>query len=73
MRQNDMKTKISVGDKSYLENALEINEEMQALLAPLLKLAEEDIDTDVYLKLRAAHRLSMCQYRDLNALNNNFE
>ncbi|OKO98155.1 hypothetical protein [Xenorhabdus eapokensis] len=68
-----MKTKISVGDKSYLENALEINEEMQALLAPLLKLAEKDIDTDVYLKLRAAHRLSMCQYRDLNTLNNNFE
>ncbi|BET98132.1 hypothetical protein [Xenorhabdus taiwanensis] len=67
-----MKTKISVGDKSYLENALEINEEMQALLAPLLKLSEEDIDTDVYLKLRATHRLSMCQYRDLNALNNNF-
>ncbi|PHM45601.1 hypothetical protein [Xenorhabdus miraniensis] len=67
------KIKISVGDKSYLQNALEINEEIQALLGPLLKLIEEEADTDTHLKLRAVHRLSMCQYHDLNTLNNNFK
>ncbi|MDC9612339.1 hypothetical protein PSI19_00240 [Xenorhabdus khoisanae] len=67
------KTKISVGNKYYLKNALEINEEMQNLLSPLLNLIEKEMDTDTYLKLRTVHRLSMRLNTDLDTLNNNFE
>ncbi|OTA14047.1 hypothetical protein Xvie_04044 [Xenorhabdus vietnamensis] len=67
------KIKLSVGDKYHLESALEINAEMQALLIPLLTIVEKEVDPDTYVMLRAVKRLSMCQYHDLNELNNNFE
>ncbi|MBD1227702.1 hypothetical protein [Xenorhabdus griffiniae] len=57
-----------VGAKSYLQSALEINEEMQAVLLPLLKTVENEASDDTHAMLRAVRTLSMNQYRDINEL-----
>ncbi|MBD2784163.1 hypothetical protein ID858_14060 [Xenorhabdus sp. DI] len=67
-----MKT-ISVGDKHYLKNVTEINEEMQAILVPLLTAVENEADADTHAMLRAVYRLSTAQYKDLAELNSRFE
>ncbi|CDG20556.1 protein of unknown function [Xenorhabdus poinarii G6] len=59
-----MKVKIPTTDEFFLDDALEINEEIQAILVPLLT-AVEDIDEDVRVMLRAVQRLSRYQYRSL--------
>ncbi|PHM68143.1 hypothetical protein [Xenorhabdus kozodoii] len=64
------KNKLSIGGKFHLQNALEINEEMQTLLIPLLKKVESDVGIDAYSMLRTVLRLSICQNRDLDELNN---
>ncbi|MDC9596492.1 hypothetical protein [Xenorhabdus anantnagensis] len=67
------KNKLSVGGKSCLQNALEINEEMQTLLIPLLKKVENEVGVDTHSMLRTVLRLSICQNRDLDELNNDSE
>ncbi|WP_340619139.1 hypothetical protein, partial [Xenorhabdus entomophaga] len=57
-----------IGGKSYLRNALEVNEEIQAILIPLLKTVENEASTDTHAMLRAVRTLSMMQYRDINKL-----
>ncbi|MEX0447202.1 hypothetical protein [Xenorhabdus sp. SGI246] len=68
-----MKTKLSLGDKHHLRNALRINEEIQALLIPLLSAVENEASNDTYLMLRVVERLSVYQFGDLTELNENFE
>lgn len=67
------KIKLSSGDKTRLKDALEINEEMQALLIPLLIAVEKEASSDTRSMLRAVLRLLTCQYPELNELNNAFE
>ncbi|WFQ81311.1 hypothetical protein PXH59_09855 [Xenorhabdus sp. SF857] len=57
-----------IGAKSYLQSALELNEEMQAVLLPLLKVVENEASADTHAMLRAVRTLSMNQYRDINEL-----
>ncbi|WP_047685726.1 MULTISPECIES: hypothetical protein [Xenorhabdus] len=68
-----MKTKVPAGDKLRSQNALRINEEIQALLMPLLTAVENEASNDTYLMLRAVERLSVCQFDDLTELNESFE
>ncbi|MEQ1962061.1 hypothetical protein ABLB69_02570, partial [Xenorhabdus khoisanae] len=63
---NNMKRLI--GGKSYLQSILEINEEMQAILVPLLTAVENEADADTHATLRAVRRLSTNQYQDINEL-----
>jgi hypothetical protein len=57
-----------IGGKRYLKSILEVNEEMQSILGPLLKTIEEVADADTHVTLRAVHRLSMNQFHDINEL-----
>ncbi|PHM68320.1 hypothetical protein [Xenorhabdus kozodoii] len=57
-----------IGGKSYLQNILEVNEEMQAILVPLLTAVENEANSDTHVMLRAVRRLSMDQYEDINEL-----
>ncbi|PHM31324.1 hypothetical protein [Xenorhabdus innexi] len=66
-----MKTEMLVGDKEALKNVMELNEEMQAILLPLLTAVENEANSDTHAMLRAVYRLSMSQYKDLDTLNNN--
>ncbi|WP_167336748.1 hypothetical protein [Xenorhabdus khoisanae] len=59
---------ILIGGKSYLQSILEINEEMQAILVPLLTAVENEADADTHATLRAVRRLSTDQYQDINEL-----
>ncbi|WP_340622438.1 hypothetical protein [Xenorhabdus siamensis] len=68
-----MKIKLSIGDKHNLQNALRINEEIQALLMPLLPAVENEARNDTYLMLRAVERLSVYQFEALTELNESFE
>ncbi|WP_340608308.1 hypothetical protein [Xenorhabdus bharatensis] len=68
-----MKTKISAVDKIRLQNALEINAEMEVLLIRLLPELKKFIKDDSYFSLRTLKRLLTCQFEDLTELNNNFE
>ncbi|MEY0867423.1 hypothetical protein AB7203_08725 [Providencia alcalifaciens] len=53
-----MKTvKLKVGHLSTLEEVEHINEELQALLIPLLTAVENEADTDTHFLLRAVNRL----------------
>ncbi|MDE9589964.1 hypothetical protein [Xenorhabdus bovienii] len=67
------KIKLSIGDKTRLKDALKINEEMQALLIPLLITVEKEASSDTHAMLRAVSRLLTCQYPELNELNDTFE
>lgn len=57
-----MKTiKLNVGHLSTLEEVEHINEELQALLIPLLTAVENEAETDTHFMLRAVNRLVCAQ------------
>ncbi|PHM60531.1 hypothetical protein Xsto_03898 [Xenorhabdus stockiae] len=55
-----MKTKISAVDKIRLQNALDINAEMEVLLIRLLPELKKFIKDDSYFSLRTLKRLLTC-------------
>ncbi|MBQ0372101.1 MULTISPECIES: hypothetical protein [Providencia] len=66
-----MKTiKLKVGHLSTLEEVEHINEELQALLIPLLMAVENeaDTDTDTHFLLRAVNRLVHAQGKEITRL-----
>lgn len=64
-----MKTiKLNVGHLSTLEEAKHINEELQALLIPLLTAVENEADTDTHFLLRAVNRLAYAQEKEITRL-----
>ncbi|MBD2816023.1 hypothetical protein ID850_14935 [Xenorhabdus sp. Flor] len=67
------KIKLSFDNKISLQTSLKINEEIQALLMPLLAAVENEAEPDTYAMLRAVQRLSVCQFSELLELNNNIE
>ncbi|MFW0853522.1 hypothetical protein ACNYC7_15640 [Morganella morganii] len=54
--------------RQHLDDALKINEELQALLTPLLTVVENEADTDTYLLLRTVQRIIFDQLDDLTRL-----
>ncbi|EPF5871932.1 hypothetical protein Q4R55_12145 [Morganella morganii subsp. sibonii] len=54
--------------RQYIDDALKINEELQALLAPLLTAVENEADTDTHLMLRAVQRITLVQLDKLTRL-----
>lgn len=64
-----MKTiKLKVGHLSTLEEVEHINEELQALLIPLLTAVENEADTDTHFLLRAVNRLAHAQGKEITRL-----
>lgn len=64
-----MKTiKLKVGHLSTLEEVEHINEEIQALLIPLLTAVENEADTDTHFLLRAVNRLICIQGKEITRL-----
>ncbi|MCY0801756.1 hypothetical protein GKR56_17800 [Providencia alcalifaciens] len=64
-----MKTiKLKVGHLSTLEEVEHINEELQALLIPLLTAVENEADTDTHFLLRAVNRLVHAQGKEITRL-----
>lgn len=64
-----MKTiKLKVGHLSTLEEVEHINEELQALLIPLLTAVENKADTDTHFLLRAVNRLVHAQGKEITRL-----
>ncbi|MDI7243248.1 hypothetical protein QML58_07270 [Providencia rettgeri] len=64
-----MKTiKLKVGHLSALEEVEHINEELQALLIPLLTAVENEADTDTHFLLRAVNRLVHAQGKEITRL-----
>ncbi|MEY0888963.1 hypothetical protein AB7198_09010 [Providencia rettgeri] len=64
-----MKTiKLKVGHLSTLEEVEHINEELQALLIPLLTAVEKEADTDTHFLLRAVNRLVHAQGKEITRL-----
>ncbi|MDH0356276.1 hypothetical protein [Morganella sp. GD04133] len=57
-----------VGELSNFETAVEINEELQALLIPLLTAVENEAQTDTHLMLRTLQRLVFSQIKSLDGL-----
>ncbi|MCP9270433.1 hypothetical protein M5U04_20765 [Xenorhabdus sp. XENO-1] len=62
-----------MSDKLYLQNALELNEEILALVIPLLTTVKNKIDPSTHAMLRTVRRLSTTQNYELTKLSNNFE
>ncbi|CDH07973.1 conserved hypothetical protein [Xenorhabdus bovienii str. oregonense] len=62
-----------MSNKSYLQNALELNEEILALVIPLLTTVENKVDPNTHAMLRTVRRLSTTQNYELTKLSNNFE
>lgn len=54
--------------RQYIDESLEINEELQALLTPLLTAVENEADTDTHLMLRAVQRIVFVQLDKLTRL-----
>ncbi|MEY1090518.1 hypothetical protein AB7160_16920 [Morganella morganii] len=54
--------------RQYIDDALKINEELQALLTPLLTAVENEADTDTYLLLRTVQRIIFAQLDNLTRL-----
>jgi uncharacterized protein VirK/YbjX len=54
--------------RQHLDDALKINEELQALLSPLLTAVENEADDDTYLMLRTVQRIIFVQLDDLTRL-----
>lgn len=54
--------------RQCLDEALKINEELQALLSPLLTAVENEADTDTHLMLRALRRIVLDQLDELTRL-----
>lgn len=64
-----MKTiKLKVGLLATLEEVEHINEELQALLIPLLTAVENEADTDTHFLLRAVNRLVNAQGKEITRL-----
>ncbi|EMI7063978.1 MULTISPECIES: hypothetical protein [Providencia] len=64
-----MKTvKLKVGHLSTLEEVEHINEELQALLIPLLTAVENEADTDTHFLLRAVNRPVCAQQKEITRL-----
>lgn len=67
-----MKTiKLNVGHLSTLEEVEHINEELQALLIPLLTAVENEAETDTHFThfmLRAVNRLVCAQGKEITKL-----
>lgn len=64
-----MKTiKLNLGDISNLKSALDISEEICALLIPVLTVVENEAETDTHLMVRAIHRIANEQYLALRDL-----
>lgn len=64
-----MKTiKLKVGHLSTLEEVEHINEELQALLIPLLTAVENEADADTHFLLRAVNRLVHAQGKEITRL-----
>lgn len=64
-----MKTiKLKVGHLSTLEEVEHINEELQALLIPLLTAVENEADTDTHFLLRAVNCLVHAQGKEITRL-----
>ncbi|OAT53655.1 hypothetical protein [Providencia heimbachae] len=64
-----MKTiKLKVGHLSTLEEVEHINEELQALLIPLLTAVENEVDTDTHFLLRAVNRLVHAKGKEITRL-----
>lgn len=64
-----MKTiKLKVGHLSTLEEVEHINEELRALLIPLLTAVENEADTDTHFLLRAVNRLVHAQGKEITRL-----
>lgn len=64
-----MKTiKLKVGHLATLEEVEHINEELQALLIPLLTAVENEADTDTHFPLRAVNRLVCAQGKEITRL-----
>ncbi|MEQ2027976.1 hypothetical protein ABLB84_20045 [Xenorhabdus szentirmaii] len=62
-----------MNNKPALQNALELNEEILALVIPLLTAVENEGDPNTYAMLRTVRRLSTTQNHELTKLINNFE
>lgn len=66
---NQVKTiKLNTGDIVRFKSALNINEEISALLIPVLTAVENEAETDTHLMLRAIHRIVNEQYLALRDL-----
>lgn len=66
---NQVKTiKLNTGDIVRFESALNINEEISALLIPVLTAVENEAETDTHLMLRAIRRIVNEQYLALRDL-----
>lgn len=64
-----MKTiKLNLGDIGNLKSALNISEEICALLIPVLTAVENEAETDTHLMVRAIHRIANEQYLALRDL-----
>ncbi|MEX0447824.1 hypothetical protein [Xenorhabdus sp. SGI246] len=64
-----MKTiKISMGITASFSDVKQINEEIQALLIPLLTAVENEADSNTHLMLRAVDRLISVQFDEINKL-----
>lgn len=66
-------TSYSVGDKQRLNEIIETNEEMQAIIIPVLTAVENEADTDTFLLVRAIQRILLAQGVELNELKINFK
>ncbi|MGL5953201.1 MAG: hypothetical protein ACRCZ3_08780 [Providencia rustigianii] len=51
-----------------LKEVERINEELQALLIPLLTAVENEVNTDTHFMLRAVNRLICAQQKEINRL-----
>lgn len=68
-RDDEMKTiKLNTGDIARFESALNINEEISALLIPVLTAVENEAEADTHFMLRAIHRIVNEQYLALRDL-----
>lgn len=66
---DQMKTlKLKAGHLSTLEDIEHINEELQALLIPLLTAVENEAETDTHFMLRAVNRLVRAQEKEITRL-----
>ena len=63
----------SIGDYQRLNLAIEINEEMQAIILPVLTAVENEADDDTFILVRAIQRILLAQEVELKELNNNFK
>lgn len=61
----------SPANSQCLDNIVEINEELQALLIPLLTAVENEAETDTHLMLRAVQRIVISQSDELIQLKTN--